>query len=57
MGRKAKIIEKEDKEDRPQAESKKGSTNDHDIFSQSFKERLSQFVVLTREVLNLKGKV
>jgi hypothetical protein len=58
---KTKKIYKEEKADRkedaPQAESKKSLDSDHDIFSREFKHRVSQFVKLTHEVLNMKGAV
>ena len=43
--------------DVPHVESKRAFSSDHDIFSETFKQKVSQFVVLTREVLSLKGTV
>ena len=61
MGRKAKQIHKEAKEDLPAPSSKKEKTKDAgtdwDIFSDGFKGRLSQFISLNKEVLDLKAQV
>ena len=49
MAKKAKRSKEEDKEeDKPHASAAKVFSSDHDIFSESFKERLSQFASLTR---------
>ena len=59
--RKTKHIEKESKEDKAPAASKKGkagtASGDWDIFSDSFKDRLSQFISVNQEVLELKSNV
>lgn len=59
MGKKTKQIEKETKEDKPQAAGKKGkdATPEWDIFSDGFKDRLNQFISLNKEVLDLKASV
>lgn len=58
---KTKKIQKEEKAERnidaPQTESKGSFSDDHDIFSEGFKQKVSQFVRLTQEVLTLKGSV
>lgn len=62
MARKTKQIQKEEKNDAPaSAATKKGGKKANeanwDIFSEGFKDRLSQFVDLNEEVLQLKGSV
>jgi len=56
MGRKTKQIQKEEKAEAPAAVSnkkdkKKANEANWDIFSDGFKDRLSQFVDLNEEVL------
>ena len=60
MPRKTKQIAKEAKEEKaaPSAQKEKGAASgEWDIFSDSFKERLSQFISLNQEVLELKSNV
>lgn len=59
MGRKTKQIEKEPKEDKVPVSSKKeqSSSSDWDIFTDTFKDRLSQFIGLNKEVLELQSTV
>lgn len=61
MPKKSKKIVKEDKEEQPVVEAKKAKKQDHsndwDIFSQGFKDRLSQFIGLNQEVTDLKSSV
>lgn len=61
MPRKTKQIQKEEKEEVPaQTAGKKQKKTDEanwDIFSEGFKDRLSQFVDLNEEVLQLKASV
>lgn len=53
--KKSKVVDEED--EKPQTSAQKVFSSDHDIFSDSFKDRLSQFASLTRQVLNLKASV
>jgi hypothetical protein len=57
MGRKAKKITKEEEhEDKPK-KVEPMVEEDTDIFSDSFKEILSHFVTLNKEVLTLKSTI
>ncbi len=44
--KKSKVVDEED--EKPQNSALKVFSSDHDIFSDSFKDRLSQFASLTR---------
>lgn len=59
MPRKTKQIQKEDKEEKVEVSAKKGgkkeSSNEWDIFSDGFKDRLNQFISLNCEVTDLKS--
>lgn len=59
MARKTKQIAKEPKEDQVPASNKKEKTisSDWDIFTDTFKERLSQFIGLNKEVLDIQSAV
>ena len=61
MPRKTKHIQKEEKEEKPHVEAKKEKkkdlSNDWDIFSDGFKDRLNQFISLNSEVTDLKSSV
>ena len=61
MPRKTKQIQKEEKEEKVEVSAKKGnkkeSSNDWDIFSDGFKDRLNQFISLNSEVTDLKSSV
>lgn len=61
MPRKTKQIQKEEKEEKPQVSAKKEkkqvSSNDWDIFSDGFKDRLNSFISLNTEVTDLKSSV
>ena len=61
MPRKSKQIKKEEKEEKVEVSAKKGtkkdSSNDWDIFSDGFKDRLNQFISLNSEVTDLKSSV
>lgn len=55
-GRKTKQIEKKAKPEKV-AEPKEGSSEDWDIFTDDFKDRLNEFITLNEEVLELKASV
>ena len=61
MPKKSKKIVKEEKEDKPHAsvkkEKSKEANSNWDIFSNGFKDRLNQFIILNKEVLDLKSSV
>ncbi len=56
-GKKTKHIEKEPKAEKTAPKKENTSGDDWDIFTDTFKERLSQFIGLNQEVLELKGSV
>ena len=61
MPRKTKQIAKEEKEEKPapsaRKDKSKGDSNDWDIFSDGFKDRLNNFISLNAEVTDLKSSV
>ena len=61
MPRKTKHIQKEEKEEKSHVEAKKDKkkeqSQDWDIFSDGFKDRLNQFISLNSEVTDLKSSV
>jgi hypothetical protein len=59
MGRKTKQIEKEPKEDKvpPSSKKERAISSDWDIFTDTFKDRLSQFIGLNKEILELQSSV